>query len=421
MTRRHAPAAATRPALPPAVLIGAVLALCLGWLFKAHCVLDGGWSGGEQYTTGCYTDVVPFWIGRDVASGAMPYFDTELEYPVLTGAQIWLEGAVGRAAVGPDGGALVFLAAVTVVNAGLALGVLVLLHRMGVPPRRLWWWALAPPLVLYLGHNWDLLAIFLLVLAVHLHRRDRPLAAGVAIGLGTASKLFPGLALPLLALTHLRRRDWRAAGALVGGAAASWLLVNLPVALTVPGRWAQFYTFSQQRLGTFAATWTVVDELGLVATDAAQRNLGGSALFALGALVIVAAGWRRHAGREWVLLTPLVAWFLLTNKVWSPQFDLWLYPLLVLTSRRRWPLAAFALADVAVYWTEFWYLGWRQELSPSAPYPALAVAALVRVAVLLAAIWLSVRDRAPEWVERADGDASAAPATVTSPVGVDRS
>lgn len=420
MTQRRPDVPAPHRGLPPAVLAGALLVLCLGWLFKAHCYLDGGWDGGEQYTTGCYTDVVPFWFGRDVADGAVPYIDTELEYPVLTGAQILVEGAVGRAIVGPDGGALAFLAAVTVVNAGLALGVLVLLHRIGVPRERLWWWALAPPLVLYLGHNWDLLAIFCTVLAIDQHSRDRPLAAGVAIGLGTASKLFPGLALPLLALTSLRRRDLPATVALVGGATASWLVVNLPVALAVPERWVQFYTFSQQRLGTFAATWTVLDEVGGLSTDVAQRNLGGSVLFALGALAIIAAAWRRHAGREWVLLTPLVGWFLLTNKVWSPQFDLWLFPLLVLTSRRRWPLVAFVIADVAVYWTEFWYLGWRQGLSPAAPYPALALAAVARAAVLCAIVWLAVRDRAPRWIEPGADDADDfEPAT--PPVGADRS
>lgn len=207
MTSRRPEPSAPRRGVPPAILVGALLALGLGWLFKAHCALDGGWDDGEQYTTGCYTDVVPFWLGRDVAGGAVPYLDAELEYPVLTGVQIYLEGAASRALVGPDGGALAFLAMVTLVNAGLALGVLWLLHRMGVPSRRLWWWALAPPLVLYLGHNWDLLAIFCTLLAIDQHRRERPLAAGVAVGLGTASKLFPGLALPVLALTHLRRRD----------------------------------------------------------------------------------------------------------------------------------------------------------------------------------------------------------------------
>lgn len=403
--------------LPAAVLLATVLTVCAGWAFKAHCVLDGGWTDGEQYTTGCYTDVVPFWTERGVAAGALPYLDTPLEYPVLTGAQISGEGAVSRLVVGPEGTALAFLTVVSIVNGALTVGILLLLHRLGVPSSRLWWWALAPAVVLYVGHNWDLLAMFLAVAAIAAQQRDRPGLAGVAVGLGVAAKLYPGLLLPLLALTPLRRRDWRSLAAVLGGAAGAWLVVNLPVALAAPARWAEFYTFSQERLGTFAASWTVLGEAGVLSTSVSQRNLWASLLFVAGAAAIVAAGWRRHAGHEWVLLTPLLAWFLLTTKVYSPQFDLWLVPLLVLTMRRTWPIGAFVAADIAVYWTEFWYLGWRSGLSPAAPYPALGTAAVVRAAILLCIIVLAVRDHAPRWIA-----GSAAPPAVpdeATPVGAD--
>jgi hypothetical protein len=99
-----------------------------------------------------------------------------------------------------------------------------------------------------------------------------------------------------------------------------------------------------------------------------------------------------------VLITPLVAWFLLTNKVWSPQFDLWLIPLLVLTARRMWPVAAFAVTDVMVYFTEFWWLARRQEFWWSAPYEALAAAATLRAIVLVVIIVLAVRDGPPAWM-----------------------
>jgi uncharacterized membrane protein len=383
---------------PVGIVAVAIVVLFLGWLFKAHCYLDGSWDGGEQYTVGCYTDVVPFWDGRGVAAGAVPYLEAPLEYPVLTGAQIWLEGWLSRALVGPDTSALMFVAVVTVVNAALALGILILLHRMGVPRERLLWWALAPAIVLYVGHNWDLLAMFLLVLAIDLHRRGRAAGAGAALGLGTAAKLFPALLLPLLLLTHLRRREISKLAATAGAAATAWIAVNLPAVLAAPERWAEFYTFSQERVGTFAATWTVLQDMGLLTTSVEQRNMFGSLAFALGAAAIVWAGRHRHRGHEWVLITPLVAWFLLTNKVWSPQFDLWLIPLLVLTARRMWPVAAFAVTDILVYWTEFWWLARRQEFWLSAPYEALAAAATLRAIALVVIIVLAVRDRPPTWM-----------------------
>jgi uncharacterized membrane protein len=401
-----------RSRLPVEILVAAVVVLLAGWLFKSHCYFDGSWDDGEQYTVGCYTDVVPFWTARGVAEGAMPYLEAPLEYPVLTGAQIWLEGEFSRLLLAPGAGALVFLTVVTLVNAGLAVGILALLHRMGVPRRRLWWWALAPAIVLYVGHNWDLLAMFLAVLAIDLHRRGQAARAGVALGLGTAAKLFPALLAPLFLLAHLRRRELPQLVATAGYAAVAWLVVNLPVAVAVPQRWAEFYVFSQERPGTYAATWTVLQDIGLLTTSVAQRNLLASAGFALGAVVIVWAGWKRYRGYEWALITPLVAWFLLTNKVWSPQFDLWLIPLLVLTASRLRPVVMFALADIGVYLLEFWWLARLQDWTPSASYGSLAIAAGVRAGVLIGIIVLALRDGPPAWMTPATEEDVAAEETV---------
>lgn len=399
--------------LTPGLVLATIATTVAGWLFKAHCVLDGAWDAGEQYTVGCYTDVVPFWSARGVADGLTPYLETALEYPVLAGGQIWLSGGLARVL---GGSAVSFLGWVTLFNAVLAVAVLVALAALGVSRRRLWWWALAPPLVLYLGHNWDLLPILAVVAAIALHRRVRPGWAGVAVGIGTAAKLFPGLLLPLLVLTHLRRRDARGVVALVGGAAAAWLVANLPVAWVAPDAWAEFYTFSSERLGTYAATWTVLERTGVLATDVAQRNLAATAAFLVGGAAIVAAGWRSRRGLEWTLLLPLLAWFLLTNKVYSPQFDLWLVPVALLALRRLWPLAAFFVADALVYWAEFWWLADLAGFTPSASYPPLVAAAAFRAVVLLVFVVEGVR-APPDWlVSEADSDVGPARSSSDSEV-----
>lgn len=380
----------------PAVVAVTVGVLLLGWWFKAHCYVDGAWDAGEQYVTGCYTDVIPFWGARDVAAGLLPYLQTPLEYPVLTGAQIWLSGAVIRLLFGAGGDTFAFLALTSLLNGLLVVGTLVWLWRLGLPDQRLLSWVAAPPLVLYLGHNWDPLAIFLLVSAIGFHTQGRNLASGIAAGLGTAAKLFPGLVLPLIAWTLLRARDRRALLLLVGGAVGAWAVVNLPVAAAAPAGWWEFYAFSGERAGTFAALWTVADQQFGIATAIPTRNLLALLAFSTGAAVIAWSGRRRYAGREWMLLTPVLAWFLLTNKVYSPQFDLWLVPLLVLTLPRLWPFLAFLAADALVYATEFWHLAERSGVTPSAPYGVLATASLLRTAVLLWIIVDCLRGPAPQ-------------------------
>ena len=373
-----------------------------GWAFKSHC-MPGGWRNAEQYSTGCYTDVVPFWFGRQVAQGKVPYFQTRMEYPVLTGAQIWVEGGVTRALFGQRARDSHFLAIVSLANALIAALILGMFLRTGLDRRRLWAWAAAPPLVLYLGHNWDLAAAGLAVGALLLARAGRLSSAAAIAALGASAKLFPALALPLFGLQALfGQGGWldrlRRAALVTAAAIGAWALVNLPVALLAPDNWSEFYRFSQERQGTAGATWEVLANTGLWFTWVAQRNLYAAALFLGGAALIVALGWRRHRDHLWVLFTPVLAWFMLTNKVYSPQFDLWLYPVLLLTAPRLLPVALFVLGDIAAYFAEFWWFAGMEGAWPATTPTHIAYAAAFRGAAMLWIIADCVLRWAPEWV-----------------------
>lgn len=382
------------------LLLAATLALTclLGWAFKAHC-LPGGWTDAEQYTTGCYSDAVPFWIGRGLAAGEIPYLQTPLEYPVLTGALIWAEGAVTRTLFGASADAADFLLVVSLANAGLAFAILWLFRRAGMEPRRLWCWAGAPPLILYLGHNWDLLAALFAVAALLAARAGRPIWAGALAGLGFAAKLFPVLLVPLLELEAPARRRWGVALAIGAAALLAWGLVNAPVALLAPVNWAEFFRFSIERPGTAASIWQIAASFGLP-TSIAARNLYAGLLFLAGAAGIIALGWRRHHARLWVLFTPLLAWFMLANKVYSPQFDLWLYPLLLLTAPRLWPVAWFVIGDIAAYFGEFWWLAGSYDAVPYATSGDIALLAGIRAAAMLWLIADALRRDPPAWLSR---------------------
>jgi hypothetical protein len=133
-------------------------------------------------------------------------------------------------------------------------------------------------------------------------------------------------------------------------------------------------------------------------TDVPTRNFWSFAIFAGGAAAIVAGGWMRHGARSWLLFTPVLAWFLLTNKVYSPQFDLWLFPFLLLTSWRLWPVAWFALGDIAAYFAEFWMFAGMEGAWPAATPTHVAVAAAFRGAATLWIIGSAMFEPAPAWL-----------------------
>jgi uncharacterized membrane protein len=397
-----------------AVLAVCVLALLAGWLLRARCIPDG-WGTAAPYAEWCYTDVYPLWFAERLDVGARPYLDHPVEYPVLTGAQMAAAAGLARALPGDDAAA--FFHVTVAGGAMVLLGVVGGLARLGVPVRRLWWIAAAPTLVIGPAINWDAVPVALAVAAVALHHRGRDGWAGAAAGLGTAAKLYPGLLVPLIVAARLAQGRRRDAAVHAGAAAAAWLAVNLPVALAAPEGWARFLVLNRERPADWDSLWLVVDRAVGLPGGVGVLNALSAVAFALGAAAVLRAGIRgRYRGapeRWWALAVPLLAVFLLTSKVYSPQFSLWLLPLLPLVLPRLGPFAAFAAADLAVFAVRFPFLVGQAGYDEVLGYGWLAAAVLLRAAAL---VWVVVA-----CVRAIDPAQDAAPHLgAVEPVGISR-
>lgn len=380
-----------------AVALLCVAVLALGWWSKARCLDDGGWSDGEEYLGWCYTDVYPLWFAERLDAGAVPYRDHPVEYPVLTGAQMWL-GAQVAGRLAPDHAAVAFFHVTAAGGAAAVLATLWLLARAGLPPHRLVWWAGAPTLAFVAFVNWDPVPVALAVGAVVAHLKGRDGLAGVAAGLGAAAKLYPGLLVPVIAAARIGQRRYRDALLHTGAAAGAWLAVNVPVWLAAPDGWRRFFELNRERTADWDSLWYLAERLRGAPLDVGTVNLASAAAFAVGAVVIaVVGGRRRPPARWWELALPLLAWFLLTNKVYSPQFSLWLLPLLALALPGAAPFLAFLAADAAVFLVRFPFLGGLAGYEPAPDYPWLGAAVAVRAVVLVWVVVASVRGSPSSW------------------------
>ncbi|MFJ3797983.1 glycosyltransferase family 87 protein [Streptomyces sp. NPDC090088] len=326
------------------VVLVAIGMFALGLIQKAPCY-NGGWFFGasSQYTHACYSDIPHLYQGRGFADGLVPYFDKlpgdmdYLEYPVLTG--VFMEVA---AWLTPGSGSIQLQEQVYwFVNAGMLMVCAAVIAVCVVRTHRRRPWdgllvALAPAFALTATINWDLLAVALTAAAMLMWSRSRPLAFGVLLGLATAAKLYPVFLLGPLLLLCWRAGKWREFFVAFGGAAGAWIVVNLPVMIFAFDGWSKFYTFSQERGVDFGSFWLIWAQNTTTPPSTDFVNNAAMILVLLCFVGIAALSLTAPRRPRFAQLAFLVvAAFILTNKVYSPQYVLWLVPLAVL-ARPKW-------------------------------------------------------------------------------------
>jgi uncharacterized membrane protein len=373
-------------------LLLAVATLALGWFSKAACAqqyynedsktLELDWRSNRAFSAMCYSDVVPLYSAERLNQGGFPYrtkwvddegkptaHDRYMEYPVLTGLFQWVNAQVAQGWVRfaaqhswmPT--ALPVVVYFDVTAFWLALAWLVTVWAVLRTGRRRPWdaalVAISPLVAVHAFTNFDTLATACAAAGVLAWARKRPALAGVLLGIGGAAKLYPLFLLgPLLVLCWRAGKfaAWRSA---TFAAVLAWVAVNLPIYLTYRDGWWEFFRRNSLRgadpdsiYNVFSqfTGWTGFD--GPLAFDQTPKVLNAVtiALFAACCLGIAFVGL--HAPRRPRLAQLgflVVAAFLLTNKVWSPQYSLWLIPLAVLAVPRWKPLLAWMTVDALVW------------------------------------------------------------------------
>ncbi len=338
-------------------------------------------------------------FGDRMADGAVPYRDFRVEYP--PGA---LPAFLLPSLVAPDGdpvyepelndaargyarafaGLMTALLAATVLCVGLSLAAL--RATVGHAAAAL---ALVGATPLLLGElaltRFDALPVALTAACVAGLLHGRPRLAGLALGLAVAAKLYPLLLLPLVAIYVHRRLGRREAVLSVGIAAAAFAAVVLPFVALAPAE-AWFAIRAQLTRGVqveslpgslATALGVAADRIGLGAlgTGVAEGGTGevrsadvtgtlGQVLGTLGGLAAIAvvvaiwvAAWRRPDGSRARLVrdcAAVVAAQLALGRVLSPQFVLWLVPLVPVVAGRRGRTAGVLLA-LALVATQLWF------------------------------------------------------------------
>jgi uncharacterized membrane protein len=323
-----------------------------------------------------------------VDHGRVPYRDFAVEYP--PGA---LPVFVAPTAFGDYASAFAALMA--------ACGVVLVAAVRTIRPAAAWYAALAPVLVgsLVLS-RFDLWPALLLVgaLAAFLHERHR--VGWGLLGLAVAAKLWPLVVVPPALVWSVRRG--RAAASLVGLAVVALAFVPFLV-LSPQGTWDSLSGQASRPLqieSLGAALLTTFGHPRVVTTHGSQNLAGHGAagavvaalqLVALVALWLAYARGPQTAARLVRYAAACVCAFVAFDKVLSPQYLLWLIPVVPLVRGVRGAVATATLT-VACVLTQIWFP--RRYFEYVATFrlaPVVLARDLLLVALLVVLAWPAAR------------------------------
>jgi hypothetical protein len=282
------------------------------------------------YAHMAYSDVVSLYNGHQLFTHALPYISVPIEYPVLMGIFMWLAAWVP--------GLFGYLLVTTAVMWAASLATFRWLVQWR--PHAAWGFALSPLFLAYGIMNWDVLGIFLMAWGLYAYERKRYDLSAVVFAGAVFFKLFPVFYLPYIAITLWTTGQRARLKRMVGLFALTSVILNVPFAVANWKNWSLFFSFNATR-AVGADIWENhwIHLTSTVAVDALSL-LAVVVTAAITARLVARGGSLYHAAAL------LFAVFLFVNKVYSPQYTLWLLAFAALANWPVWTLALFSFSGL---------------------------------------------------------------------------
>ena len=359
-------------------------------------------------------------IASYILDGLVPYRDLLVEYPPPALLSFLVPALLFRT---PVAYAFAFAAELLVfdVMAMVAIASMAPASRITVRKSLALYTAVVAAVGPLVVLRYDLLPAMLVIVALAALVKGKTKTGWALLALGVGAKLYPLVVLPLVAIEDLRARQYRRLGVGVAVFVGVLLAMDLPwVILNAGGFWYSMSYHLERGLHSeslYGTALLVEQVFGLTTVKGAMTfgswNLDSaladllarwSLYFTVVCLTIVYAShwWRVRkrpatevaAGRPDAGATQLliryacvaVLVFILANKVFSPQYLIWLCPLLPLIGG-RWRNVVWGLFIVAAAATQYVYPYHYIEFAQFTPHVVLTLAArdilLVAAAILM--------------------------------------
>lgn len=421
-----------------ALLIGMVF-LLLGYALKSQCAAPDRGPNWEN-TRYCFTDILHTYATRDApfrsvpdyksfSEGGLPYVDNNFEYPALTGLFVSAATSLTRPSTPGE-----YLRSNAIGLGLFGLIAIASLAALARPPSRVFFFVLAPGLILYAFHNWDLIPVAATGVGLWAFSKRRDTLAGFTLGLGAAAKFYPALFVPILMIGRMTqtgcppRSLWnllrdrpsvQTARGVFFGAAIGFAIPNLIVAAYARISRVWFaWDFHRHRVPNLETFWAWGYRLVRDTFQYPGPRLIGiiqivSTLILVAAIAhLLAKETKRERFRTATLCMCALLVFLATSKFLNPAYLLWVAPFFVLVRLPLWSFGFFVLVDIAGLAAVSFYNahGGQPE---GLPYALFGLAVGLRYVMIGSLLWLAwIRgEDVPVFLQEERSGPTRAPAT----------
>lgn len=329
-----------------AFLILAVLAALVSFTKFSHCE-STTWATPDQYIHVCYSDLPSLFGERGLIDNKWPYASktNAVEYPVITGLVMYATSFVAHSPISYFNVNALFLA---------LLFIVVVLIARRIKPEFAYLIPLAPAMVASLYINWDLWAIATMMLAIYWFDCKQNTYSAIAIAISISTKFLPVFLLFPITFILWRQNRIRELLKYIGTTAGVWIAINAPFALTTPTGWWRFYKLNMERQADWGSLWLALDQLGL---NLANLNYLAILLLLIGMTSVAIFLFElKHTPTLASVSFIVLAVVMISSKVYSPQYVLWLTPLAVIALTNKKDLHAFWIWQIAetLYHVAIW-------------------------------------------------------------------
>jgi uncharacterized membrane protein len=313
------------------LVVLAIFASLLSFAKSSHCE-NTGWATPDQYIHACYSDLPALYANRGLDKNAWPYTSDEnsVEYPVVTAMVMYVTSFGANSPATYFNINIFFLIL-------LFLATVVIVRK--IRPEFAYLSAVAPAMIASLFINWDLWAITTMMLAIYWFDRKQYLHSSLIMGVSISTKFLPIFLLIPIAFILWRDAKVRELVKYVAVVALGWIAINAPFALTTPTGWWRFYKLNLERGADWGSIWLALEQLGLSLTNLNYLSVL-LLLIALTTVAILLFELKYTPTLASVAFIVLAS-VMLASKVYSPQYVLWLTPLVLLALRDKRDLSWF--------------------------------------------------------------------------------